>query len=83
LGSDGLMVMPTMPDIAPLSSAEESTLESYRNDAIRLLCIAGLAGLPQISLPLSQRDGAPLGISLVGPPGSDRALVAIAYALAQ
>jgi amidase len=78
LGHDGVFVMPTMPDIAPLRSAPESTLEDYRNRAIRMLCIAGLAGLPQLSLPLAGRDGAPLGISLLGPAGSDASLVRLA-----
>lgn len=82
LGSDGVLLMPTMPDIAPLRSAAESALEDYRNRAIRMLCIAGLAGVPQLSLPLAGRDGAPMGLSLLGPAGSDRALVALAERLA-
>ncbi|MFT4269350.1 MAG: amidase, partial [Xenophilus sp.] len=83
LGSDGVLVMPTMPDIAPLRSAPESTLEDYRNRAIQMLCIAGLAGCPQLSLPLASREGAPLGLSLLGPAGSDRSLVALAERLAE
>jgi amidase len=78
LGHDGVLLMPTMPDIAPLRSAAESGLEDYRNRAIQMLCIAGLAGFPQLSMPLAQRDGAPLGLSLLGPAGSDRSLVALA-----
>jgi len=78
LGSDGVLVMPTMPDIAPLASADEAGLEDYRNRATRLLCSAGLAGFPQLSLPLGSRLGAPLGISLLGPAGSDRSLVRLA-----
>ena len=78
LGDDGVLLMPTMPDIAPLRSAAESTLEDYRNDSIRMLCVAGLSGFPQLSMPLADRDGAPLGISLLGPAGSDRSLVALA-----
>jgi amidase len=81
LGSDGVLVLPTMPDIAPLTSASESELEDYRNVAIKMLCIAGLAGFPQVSLPLSTRLGAPLGISLLGPAGSDRSLIAMAETL--
>ena len=82
LGTDGVLLMPTMPDIAPLRSDSEATLEDYRNRAIRMLCIAGLAGFPQLSMPLASRDGAPLGISLLGPAGSDRSLVALAQRLA-
>lgn len=78
LGHDGVLLMPSMPDIAPLASADEAGLEDYRNQATRMLCIAGLAGFPQLSLPLGTRLGAPLGISLLGPAGSDRSLVRLA-----
>ena len=40
-----------------------------------MLCWSGLSGFPQITLPLGQVDGAPFGISLLGPPGSDMALI--------
>jgi amidase len=83
LGRDGVLVLPTMPDIAPLCDADEAGLEDYRNRAIRLLCTAGLTGFPQLSLPLAQRLGAPLGLSLLGPPGSDRTLVGLAQILAR
>jgi amidase len=82
LGSDGVLLMPTMPDIAPLRAAPDSALEDYRNSAIRMLCIAGLARTPQISLPLLTRQGAPMGLSLLGPRGSDLSLVALAQRLA-
>jgi len=82
LGRDGVLVMPTMPDVAPLASADEAGLEDYRNRATRLLCSAGLAGLPQLSLPLGARLGAPLGLSLLGPAGSDRSLVRLAERIA-
>jgi amidase len=82
LGHEGVLLLPTMPDIAPLRNEPENGLEDYRNRAIRLLCAAGLAGLPQLSLPLAGRDGAPMGLSLLGPRGSDRALVALGQRLA-
>ncbi len=75
--------MPSMPDIAPLRSATESSLEDYRNDAVRMLCIAGLSGFPQLSLPLARREDSPLGISLLGPVGSDRSLIALAERLGE
>ena len=78
LGDDGVLVMPTMPDIAPFKSTSEREIEDYRNRAIRMLCVSGLSGLPQISLPLASRDGAPLGLSLLGPRGSDQSLIALA-----
>jgi amidase len=82
LGADGVLVMPTMPDIAPLRSEGEAGLETYRNRAIQMLCIAGLSGFPQISLPLATRQGAPLGLSLLGPAGADRSLIALAERVA-
>jgi amidase len=78
LGDNGVLVMPTMPDIAPKLTDSENALQAYRDAAIEMLCISGLSGLPQITLPLATRTGAPLGISLLGPRGSDRWLVSLA-----
>lgn len=83
LGADGVLLLPTMPDIAPFAGDSEESLEDYRNRALRLLCSAGLSGCPQLSLPLARRDGAPLGLSLLGPAGSDRSLVRLAERIAQ
>ncbi|WP_375461245.1 amidase [uncultured Enterovirga sp.] len=82
LGSDGLMILPTMPDVAPLLTSSEDELESYRNKAINMLCLSGLSGVPQITMPLASRLGAPLGISIVGPAGSDLSLVRLATRIA-
>jgi len=78
LGQDGVLILPTMPDVAPLIAAKEPELEDFRNRALRLLCLAGLSGFPQVTIPVAQREGAPLGLSLIGPRGSDRSLVAFA-----
>jgi amidase len=75
LGNDRVIVLPSMPDIAPLLSDSEEVLENYRNQAVRMLCLAGLSGCPQISLPLMTLDGAPFGFSIIGPQGSDQALI--------
>ncbi|MCB1496542.1 MAG: amidase [Bauldia sp.] len=77
LGDDGFLVWPTLPTIAPLVRSSEAELETFRARALSMLCTAGLAGLPQISLPVATIDGAPYGLSLVGPPGRDRALIAL------
>ena len=81
LEQNGVLLLPTMPDIAPLRAAPESSLEDYRSNALRMLCIAGIAGLPQVSLPLANRLGSPLGLSLIGPRGSDRSLITLAKSL--
>jgi amidase len=77
LGDDGFMVLPTLPTIAPLVRATEPDLEAFRARALSMLCMAGLAGVPQISLPVATVGGYPLGLSLVGSAGRDRALIGL------
>jgi amidase len=78
LGDDGVLILPCMPDIAPQVLSAEASLQTYRDAAIKMLCISGLSGFPQISMPLATREGAPLGLSLLGPEGRDRSLIALA-----
>ena len=78
LDTDGVLVLPTTADIAPLISDAGEKLESFRNRSTQMLCLAGLSGFPQITMPLGQRLGAPLGLSLLGPAGSDMSLVRLA-----
>lgn len=82
LDTDGVLVLPTVPDIAPLCHDGDEKMESYRNRAVQMLCVSGLSGFPQISMPLGQRLGAPLGLSLLGPAGSDASLVRLAQRIA-
>ena len=81
LGTNGLLVLPTMPGAAPLTDTGFDAIQAYRERALRLLCLSGLAGFPQITLPLGTVDGAPFGLSLLGPAGSDRALIRLARAI--
>lgn len=81
LADDGFLMLPTMPDVAPLRATNEIDLDRYRTASVQLLCTASLAGLPQISLPLASRSGAPLGLSLIGPPGRDQALIELSKRL--
>jgi amidase len=46
-----------------------------------MLCIAGLARLPQVSLPLATLNGCPLGLSLIAARGNDTLLLALAKKL--
>lgn len=79
LGEGDVLCLPTSPRIAPIKGTEQRALEvTYRYQAMSLLCIAGLGGLPQISLPLAALDGCPLGLSIVGRRGSDRMLLDLA-----
>lgn len=79
LGPDDILCVPTSPRVAPHKGMDTDKLEiEYRAQAMCLLCIAGLGGLPQVSLPLASQDGLPLGLSLIGAPGSDMMLLALA-----
>ena len=74
-----ILCLPTSPRVAPLRDTATSTIEvTYRYQAICLLSIAGLGGLPEISLPLASVDNLPLGLSLIGPVGADRQLLRLA-----
>jgi amidase len=79
---DAVLVMPTVPGVAPRSNSDETELEvNLRHQAMNLLCVAGLGGLPQISMPLVEIDGMPIGLSLVGQRGSDKRLIRLAKRL--
>jgi len=58
-------------------------LTAYRTRALRLTAIAGLGGLPQVSIPLASVSGCPVGLSLVGWRGGDEALLDAAVTLAR
>ena len=83
LSSDTVLVLPTMPDCAPLISQTDAELENYRAASLKLLSLAGLTGCPQISLPLVEYHGVPLGISLLGPANADALLVGLAEQVAK
>jgi amidase len=82
LGAGDILCLPTSPRVAPLKNTAIDDIEvRYRHQAMHLLCITGLGGLAQISLPMAEIDGLPLGLSLIGPRGSDLQLLALARKL--
>ena len=83
LGDDGLLVIPTAPGAAPFANTPDADLREWRLQVLSLTCIAGLTGLPQITLPLGRVEGAPVGLSLIAPRGRDRALITFAQRFAQ
>ncbi|WP_207453683.1 AtzH-like domain-containing protein [Herbiconiux sp. SYSU D00978] len=72
---DRVLLLPSASTIAPPVDADDARIEQVRAGTLRLTCIAGLLGRPAISVPLMTVDGAPVGLSLVGPRGSDLALI--------
>jgi amidase len=79
---DRVLVLPTVPDIAPLLTATDADIEVTRQLSHHLLLIAVLCGFPQVTLPLVKKDGAPLGISLLAKAGTDLSLVRMAARIA-
>ncbi|MDP6707331.1 MAG: amidase [Alphaproteobacteria bacterium] len=82
LGHGDVLCLPTSPRVAPLKESPADDVEvRYRHQAMSLLCVSGLGGLPQISLPLAELDGLPLGLSIVARPGADLMLLGLARRL--
>jgi amidase len=77
-----ILCQPTTPFPAPLRGQSLSALDPLRERITRLCCHGGLTGVPQVTIPGSVLDGLPIGLSIIGAPGTDASLVAIARALA-
>jgi amidase len=78
LGGRTVLALPSAPGIALLRNSPPKVLDELRARALPILSIAGLARLPQISLPLTQLDGCPLGLSLIAARGNDTLLLELA-----
>ena len=78
-----IFVLPTSPAIAPLASSTPEQLEAFRVRALRMTSIAGLSGLPQVSIPIGTVSGCPAGLSFIGWRGGDETLLALAVRLAR
>lgn len=82
LGTDGLLVTPPVPGPAPRLAADATEVDDTRSRSQRLLCPAGLAGLPQVTLPWTHVDQAPVGLSVIAPRFADENALAAALMLA-
>ena len=76
-----ILCMPTTPFPAPRKGLSLATLEPLRARITSLAAHGGLTGVPQVSVPGATVDGLPVGLSVVGAPGSDATLVAVAKAM--
>jgi amidase len=84
LASGDLLCLPTVPTPAPLkgSKAYDRTGDYYWR-TLAITAIAGVARLPQVTMPLGQADGAPVGLSLLAAHGRDLELLAAATRVAE
>ena len=76
-----ILCLPTAPVIAPKLDAGAEDLEFFRSNTMALTCISGHSGLPQIAIPGANVDGCPIGLSFIGWPGGDEALLDLAVAM--
>jgi amidase len=78
LAGGAVIALPTTPVLAPLRDKTRATMQAARTRIINFTCVAGMIGAPQINLPLGEAEGVPIGLSLIGAPGSDETLLALA-----
>ena len=62
----GLWVIPTTPSGPPALTMAGEALAEYRSQLMGLTSIAGLAGFPQLHLPIQNLQEGPCGFSLMG-----------------
>lgn len=82
LAGGAVLALPSAPGPAPLIGLPGPQLDDWRARVMSLTCIAGLGALPQVSLPIARVGGLPVGLSLIGPPGSDESLLELAERIA-
>ena len=97
LGEVDLIVMPTLPFVAPLIGQQEVILSGHAESTLtanmRFTALASCAGLPALSLPAlslpalsCSTDPAgndlPVGVQLIGADGAEREILAFAASLA-
>lgn len=83
LAGGAVLVLPTSPCVAPLLTAAPLEQNAVREATIAITGIAGLAGAPEVTLPVGQVRGAPIGLSFIAAPGRDRALLERAQSIAR
>ncbi|MCW2840304.1 MAG: glutamyl-tRNA amidotransferase [Aeromicrobium sp.] len=79
---DRVLLLPSASSVPP-PIGDPAALDAVRQATMQLTCLAGLGGLPAVSIPVQTTDGLPAGACLVGPAGSDRALIELAGSLPQ
>jgi amidase len=75
LADDAILVVPTVPGAAPLCGLGGEAVEQNRTRTLQLSCPAGLAGLPQVTVPVAGPGGLPVGLSFIAGRGQDRRLL--------
>ncbi len=83
LADDAIAIVPSAAGLAPLQNETGEAVDQLRMRTMHITCIAGISGVCQVSIPFKNAAGVPVGVSLIGPAGSDLALIRLATALAK
>jgi amidase len=81
LGPDDLLCIPTTPALAPTKRdppSRSSSGSGYYPPLLSLTSLAGMCRLPQVSLPIADVEGIPVGLSLLARHGQDSFLLQVA-----
>ena len=81
-GGETVVCLPTTVGPAPPLGQAVTARHTLRLRNSALTSVAGNTGRPQLSLPLGEVNGLPVGISLLGDYGSDEQLIGLAVELA-
>ena len=74
-----LLVLPTTPTLPPERDIPDgASFSEFRARTLGYTCLAGHAGLPQISIPAAEAVGCPVGLSFIGWHDGDEALLDLA-----
>lgn len=83
LADDAIVIMPSAAGLAPLLNATGADVDAMRTRTMHITCIGGISGVCQVSIPYRNAAGLPVGVSLMGPAGSDLALIALAKQISE
>lgn len=76
VSKDTVLVFPTAPDVAPAKGRSIEQARAFRARLMNNVCMATVAGLPQLTMPLLNDTQGPLGLSLMAGKGQDSRLLA-------
>lgn len=76
LVADRIVVLPATPTVAPALGPDlAGTLQAARHATLALTCLAGIGGLPAVTVPVTTAAGLPCGVCLLAAPGRDKDLL--------
>lgn len=73
-----VLLLPAAATRPPRRAGGQAVWEQARARTLRLTCLASLAGLPALTVPLRSGTGVTAGLCLLGAPGTDRSLIRLA-----